>query len=679
MRSFKSFIQTVPPNPGVDDQKPLPPTPSDPSSALSECVPTSPTISYSAQSPSNTSWQPPNEWKWDNPCPPSQPTKTIPIAPARTYSPLLPDPLPRSLEMELGKSTWSEESDLPPHPQLRPMPEVSYDTPTLPPRNPYRLSVDRNPSDESNLGSPNKSLSSLAGSIPSLNEEFSSYHEHFAQRQLHTKAPAASKLDYQVSNASTKVKAFASLGIGSPRNTKPMWENRTTQADTPQVDDGPVSISLRGKRLQPLIRESLDINNDVTETELRDKLQHLSFSQDYHNALADQYHGSQAEPTKRPVNMSTSRDESERCSSSRPRFPARSEDLIPRPLTWRKSSESSSSTSSLKRRSEAEPESTSRKIQKKMAAWVPHHLYNTNQQRSTTEEMPSTNRVADLSRDRVPEAEVDRLLKKSARFPKLLSHAKGLGYHKKHSKIAAESASPSSLYSPVTPISLHHHQSAPILRFPGGFALVRHSPANTPRTEPSSMEEEILARPQHQDSYSGSPLSYTSELCRPSSSYSRPQVPVAPGMAIASGVRNSSNSLRSCRRQSSSLSLPPSPLTHEISFPRTPSPIPSARPHVPHLPLWSRTDKGSQAGSDGNSMFDGTPKQGIVRKAKEVRDAWKKRQMDVKHDKLKQSIRIVGPLDISEAYKRDGRFFVDDDARRRRIPGYIISEPMYAR
>lgn len=78
-------------------------------------------------------------------------------------------------------------------------------------------------------------------------------------------------------------------------------------------------------------------------------------------------------------------------------------------------------------------------------------------------------------------------------------------------------------------------------------------------------------------------------------------------------------------------------------------------------------------------MFDGTPKQGIVRKAKEVRDAWKKRQMDVKHDKLKQSIRIVGPLDISEAYKRDGRFFVDDDARRRRIPGYIISEPMYAR
>ena len=69
----------------------------------------------------------------------------------------------------------------------------------------------------------------------------------------------------------------------------------------------------------------------------------------------------------------------------------------------------------------------------------------------------------------------------------------------------------------------------------------------------------------------------------------------------------------------------------------------------------------------------------IPNKARDMRDAWTRHQRDVKHDKLKQSIRVLGPTDptVAAGYvKREGRRCSDERDASGRMPGYMVTGPV---
>ena len=68
----------------------------------------------------------------------------------------------------------------------------------------------------------------------------------------------------------------------------------------------------------------------------------------------------------------------------------------------------------------------------------------------------------------------------------------------------------------------------------------------------------------------------------------------------------------------------------------------------------------------------------IMNKARGMRDAWRRHQREVKHDKLKQSIRILGPTDptaaVTDYVKHErGRSGGEREELGMR-PGYMVSE-----
>ena len=67
---------------------------------------------------------------------------------------------------------------------------------------------------------------------------------------------------------------------------------------------------------------------------------------------------------------------------------------------------------------------------------------------------------------------------------------------------------------------------------------------------------------------------------------------------------------------------------------------------------------------------------GILDKARGAREAWRRRQLDLKHEKLKSSIRVIGPIDqtIGDGFRiREGRGLADDGVGRSRVPGYMTT------
>ena len=165
VRSFKSFIQTVPPNPGVNSQKPLPPTPS----------PTSPEAHISSQlvvaPPTNRAtivapWNEPTEWNWDVPSPIIPPTNAASISTTDQYFPLLPGPSPVTTGIAGGISTEMVDTDE----AQQTVSDLEWGTmgkrPEPPPRNPSRLSMYGRLSEPS--GSASSTASVLRDNQPSL-------------------------------------------------------------------------------------------------------------------------------------------------------------------------------------------------------------------------------------------------------------------------------------------------------------------------------------------------------------------------------------------------------------------------------------------------------------------------------------------------------------------------------
>ncbi|KAH7086714.1 hypothetical protein FB567DRAFT_526091 [Paraphoma chrysanthemicola] len=593
VRSFKSFIRTAPPNPGAHDHdKPLPPTPTSPTDAQSK------TRAPFDRSGSITSWRPPAEW--DDPSTMHPEPQSPHIFSTRIYAPLLPEPSPGVFDM-LEPMPWPYSVAVTQHSPLEPIEEK--DSPSLPPRHPSRTLRFQKPPADSDTG--------LA--------------------------------------TSTKVK--------SPLT--PLTVDTLKSCSKP-----PVAMhsdpSLRGKMPNALNHHNPILEDHPENTELGENLEKLSISQDYHNVLADQYHESHVHTSHDPIQM----DKSRKAAGERHDPLAKNHEMVPRPLSWKKDCDGSSHGSAEIRRLESDIHTSDRKKRhRKFSSWVPmHQLAHAHKQlrldhdespRSASEpSVPSRKRIFGSNDSRSP---------REFHLTDFVPKVKGFRPKGKRARTtrnrAIGSGSPSIPFQPTPPrTNSSLEQPMPLLRLPGGLAIVRQVTTPTPQSQPTS----FLNISPEEDPRSNSPDDFPGfEMCTPerplSSLYSQgSHSPVAPGRAINRRLRTSFGSPDSPQSPSGTPSPPTSPLAHEIELPRTPPPPPNLS-RVPNSPPPSfllststqpwRRHKRTDSATGEDFVHKRVMHAGIFDKARDARDAWKRHQKDVKHEKLKASIRIVGPTD----------------------------------
>lgn len=690
VRSFKSFIRTAPPNPGTqDNDKPLPPTPTSPIhvASLQRTPPN--------RAASITSWKPPAEW--DDPSTSNPELQASPLFTTRKYDPLLPEPSPGVFDM-LEPVPWPFKVIPAQHPRLEPIDERANDTPSPPFRHPSRVSPLQTPSAESDPGvfmfsNPNTPFASPAidtpqsCSVPSL------------ETNIHAAAPSPqSEFAMRISNLSTKQKAFASLGIESPGDRTPAREHWSGHSSRSQSrDDEHSGLSVRGKKLLPLSRGSPMLDDRPEDAEMNEKLQQLSVSQDYHNVLADQYHEACVHGSQHPL----LKDDNKEVASAKHGPVSNNHELVPRPLSWRKDYEGSSHSSTNSKKLVVEtPVLGRREGYRKMPSWVPLHqlthkhihkrpsLHGNESPRSASEPLVPTRRKASIS-------EANRSPKKELHLIDLIPNVRGFKLNAKRARATsnrtARSGSPSIPFQATPPsMSPALEQPTPLFRLPGGLALVRQTPTPTQQPQPATFLDTSptlgYPQPEFYDEFPGFDMC-TRENRRSSRSSQDSHSPVRPSIAVNKRLRTSFGSLSSPQSRSSTPSPATSPLAQEIARPRTP-PLPPKSSRTPNSPPTSSPLSHdsepwkSHKRTDSAIEEDGVHKRGIhvgiFDKARDARDAWKRHQRDVKHEKLKSSIRVLGPTDpsVTSGYvKREGRSSGEDDIDGR-MPGYMVTGPL---
>jgi hypothetical protein len=700
VQTFKSFVRSVPPNPGAENDKPLPPTPTSGQSL-------SPLLSPPTATSTESAWKAPTEWEWDNPSPPSQ-IPTTSIFAARNYSPLIPEPSPGLSSMQSESNTWPFETSTPQ--RLDPIRERSKSRPSTPPRNPSRPAPLCTPSTETDTALPVSSPDySHSLAVPTQDMGIPDSPVDLPMRATLT---PSSDFTYRISDASTKAKAYASLGIGSPRSTKTVWEDWSNNSNSPHAEaDTPTVRSLRSNKCPPHNQTSPLTDDGLDDTELSDKMQLLSFSHDYHNVLADQYHQSNTQPVEKHE-WTVARSRPTRFEMPRAIVPSHNHELMLEPLAWRKwPDEEYLDNLSTQIPSKVPPIPDSQRKHKRIASWTSHRHLNADSKRSSADKdlMPGSTSDSSVSRRKhIHELGVDKIWR-GRRMPNISSYAKGLRPTKRREKATGVansegSLAPSSRLPPASPPVEHR---SPFIRLPGGFALVRHSPSTTAHSEtPSIHDISPLDESEPTGTSAGSLISTSDHPWRRSSWYSQhSQAEVAPAVAVNHHqVRDSFGSLPSRYSRSDNSSLPTPPLAHEIPLPSTPRAwsstiadetevlaplarlgmLPSSPPRTNKLPPTSsplpqngRTYIRQDHANDitDEEFFGGN----LLNKARDVRDAWKRHQRDAKHDKLKQSIRVLGPTDptVAAGYvRREGRRSGDERNASGRMPGYMVSGPL---
>jgi hypothetical protein len=457
-------------------------------------------------------------------------------------------------------------------------------------------------------------------------------------------------------------------------------EQWSIRFDSPEpIDDSCSYPWMLENKFRPLDRESLKLQmpSDATTTSEMQR-------EDHHNVLADQHHEIHVYSFEKLMTNDTKNRESDLVSPAAPKPPPKDPELVPRPLSWRKESEGSSpGRSTLHESANVAPSSDSRKRYRRMLEWVPLHKWNYIQERPNCgyeDQLRPANGSAIPLRD--------RLLKREIHLSNLLSHVKDFMFPTKEPKVRLDKVSDTtfSSFSPAIPSTLPPLEKyIPLLHFPGGFTLVRQSPTSTPEIERTDFLE--ISSPLEASHWDPS---YTDFLefpypMQPTSLHSQhSQDLVAPSMAVKNRSRTSFDSSPSPQSRSNVSLSPRSPLAHEVALPHTPPSLPRF-PKSP--PLFSSL---SQVGTEvlhDNCADSGSEDEpyrrrlhvGFLDRARDACDAWKGSNRDSNHDKLKQSIRVLGPTDptIAAGYvRREGKMSVDDGAGSSRMPGYMTVGPL---
>jgi hypothetical protein len=650
VRSFKSFIRTAPPHPGSNSEKPLPPVPVSREQWNRSINPPSPTRA-SFQSCSTNFWKSPAAW--DEPQTTAQEIQISPFFDTRTYAPLIPEPSPGDDSEET--SPWPIKLNSERQSYLKCIIEQDDCTPSWSPGSASHEAPLHRPLSEAER---NSRVATPDITTPATETTF--------------KVVPSLLPPENTSRAFRSQETVSSPSVQSHEDLQPVDELGLAQ---PEISDGFQStLLLRGKGLQQLPQESSTIQEMAIDIDMEEKLHELSFSQDYHNVLADQYHEAHADafyslyggpehegPSRRPVAATIGTQTKRR-------------QLVPRPLSWKKNPSSTSLEGNFPNMNDdanSLPKRTKR--YRKVADWMPfHHSSRTHRHTGLDEDhSESVSRSATSFHNEI-------------HLSNLIPHMKGVRSNFHRTGMAdttvAGRISPSSPHRPNSPyVSPRLEHPTPLFRLPGGLTLVRQSPTPTQMSREAGFLDISLPlnRPQltANDPYPGPDINPVKK--RLSSLYSqgsdKPVVPAIPPKRI----RSSLNSSHSRRSQSHTSSSPTSPRAHEISFPRTPPPVPR-NPHpspirapVPPASVATADDEREDSAAEDESDRPGLH---ILDRARDVRQAWKKHHKDAKHEKLKKSIRVIGPTDSTGADGYAKRQNVSKDVDRvhgTRMPGYM--------
>ncbi|CAE7202034.1 hypothetical protein PTTW11_08959 [Pyrenophora teres f. teres] len=687
VQSFKSFIRTTPSRPGAGNDKPLPPTPFGPSlPPLS--LPTLP--EPQERSPNDTSWEAPIEWGS-----PSQLSPSDSMFAVRTYSPLISEPSPGLSSMQTESDTWPFETNTSEQPRLYSIQEGSMDRPRTPPRHPRRPSPFHTPTTGSDPGFPTwrqNQSDFLAVPSPDLRAT-NSFPNSSTELRLQTTEASPTNFTYRMSNASTKAKAYASLGIGSPRNTKAEWEN---WPDASHDDSGAPTIqSLRGQKLPPL-DTGLVIDDDLDEPDsstLSEQMQLLSFSQDYHNVLADQYLESHAHLAGGPVGSPSKIAALTGTDIPTTKRLANEYELLPEPLAWKKELDHAASHSvPVMLPSSMSSTAESRSKHNRLASWASLRHLNNNGKIKSAEEDDTPRSSSDFAgpcRKHIDGNKKVGPLRRDRQMPDIITHARTLRLKKRRARdvdVQSKKRAPlKSRGTASTSTSPPPEQRSPLIRLPGGFALVRQSPSITSQQEVSNVDDvSPLEEDIHHDQNIGSPVSVSASDVpwRRSSWYSQHSHAFAASTTTTTTINRESHSSfgsPQSRPKSNPSFAPTSPLAHGTTLPPTSPRSHATKPPLTSSPFPSYGPRKSIPQADTNAdaiTEEDSLGRGIMNKARDVRDAWRRHQREVKHDKLKQSIRVLGPTDPTAAateYVKHERGRLGGEGRGEgRRPGYMV-------
>lgn len=619
VRSFKSFIRTTPrapdkPLPAVPAKPPLPKLPS--SSSITTVL---------------SLWEPPADWENGDGV---QAQSTAPFV-LRQYSPLLPVPPEDVAAMQAEPLLWQQSIGFP-QTLLDPIHERAAATPVVPPRNPSRLSL--------SLSNPGSTRKNSKDTLPSIISRYSSHTEDDipSWERFHG-ADVPSPLDFvsALSDSALKRRAFDTPSLRPQCDHGVVWDEAHECADLAQLDSDSypdlqsdkISTHRKGGTLAP------DSPVSPEEIEISDKMQALSSAQDSHSVLAERSFDDYniAEP---------------------PRTPPKDQGLTPQPLAWNKSS--NTPLEGPPQRPPLPPTSSSGRYKniRKMSSWVNHRL----RRESPTE--VNTRSWSDpgvLSTTPLPESDVDMYLKHNARLANIVQYGKDI-LSRRISRKDSEPRIP-------PPVSLPQSQpfeqmpqepsaqfapyemATPLFRLPGGLAVIRQSPLSTQRPKtaggsPSSPFSD-LSWP---DFPASSP--FRRDFSRRSSCHSTTsqQQSNSPFAAIRHKFSSPMGSPFVMRSFSySTTSLATSQVQDDLSLQHT-APQSRRRSHNVGSPLTAPpVSHSSMIEEQSEDLIErATSKLNLFEKAKNARDTWKKQQKDAKNERIKQSIRLVGPADARD-------------------------------
>lgn len=679
VRSFKSFIKTVPPAPKAV-QKPLPPPPPRKRASTPSPPVSTPSSTSAGRTSSVSSWKAPAEW-YNNSGSAASPLPSPPVTSMRTYCPLLPEPSPEISEKTMERGSWLATSTLSSSRLLpiyeRPNGKSDVGPSRTPPRSPLPAPPMNNPLNE---GRPSleqgQNMSGSLGAIDSGSQpEFESC--------FRTVSPADSAHTSVGSKETTKDKISHSLGINSPKQEVAMLENRSYDPESiPPMDRTRADRQyLRDKKFRALNKGSPWADDSWEDMEMDGKTRQMSFSQDYHDLLADQYQEMHVHAAEVLSSGGAHQVYNARFEHPKSKVPPKDLGLVPSPLSWEKSSDPSTPQSSSQPPNKEQPSAPPKKsgVHKRITSWVPHRLTVAPKRRAFKQ--PSDGQLETdhppSRQKQIPEQEVDKLLKDDLRFSMFFPPGKHLKFGKKRGK-GTNTEQPTK----ALPLAASHQYASPIMRLPGGLAVIRHSPIVSPKSEAASMRDMSPVSPMSGLTASGSnlgddgaPSSFPDH--RSSFISLRSDSPVAPGIAIRSNSRTSgSNYSRTSGR--SSAGSQNHPLSQEIAqtkptspaLPPAPSHPSSSQPSPPLSPgAWKQLKSHGKDGEDHHRL-------GFVEKAKQAR---RRLRRDARQDKLKKSIRVLGPTDpgvVAGYVKRDGRVSDGDSDLGSRLPGYMVSGPI---
>lgn len=653
VRSFRAFVQTAPPNPTETD-KALPTLPinSESWNQLSDTIkPTTPLegiVHTAAGKPSGmASWRAPAEWYNDSPSvsgkstPSVTPSLPSPATTPRGFSPLLPEPSPGALGI-VEPTAWLFPGS-PLTGQLLPIYEggaSDLSSPGRPPNTPLPATPPPKPlSKDKKLPPPHRRT-----------------HSSPSRRKAHTHVRVQA-LSRAGSNASRKEKAFASLGLDSPPSSD--QEGRT------RADQG----YLRGKKLRALYKGSPLVDDSWEDEDMDDKTRELSYSQDYHDLLADQYQ--EMSVRKEEVLNSGGLQQvyeqqvyEAQFVESMQKIPPKDRDIVPRPLSWRKSPVPSSRRSHSHEGDRENIESAGQKSRhRRLSSFMPHHRSGGHEVKKA--ETPPRERR--FSKTKRTNSDSDNAHNDELRISKFFSSSLPLRFGRKtQNKIAAAKA-PTTSASPSPPSHL--------IRLPGGLALVRtRSPSSIVKSD--IFKSDIVSDKSPISTYTRRSSLYGSDCSRttsdPRSSCNSQQSPSSTStvpIAMRSAYRTSRGSLYSDRSTTGQQPARDAPIP--------PPPPPAIGRFSPPLsPFLSQETLDSSRSHDEYVAGDHGYLPNLIEKARQAR---KRRVMEARQDKLKRSIKVLGPTDpgIAQAgYVRSkSRYERNGGEREVRLPGYMVRGP----